>query len=185
MAAGGSSTFVEVGPGRLYVAPIGTAEPADNDTALPSVWRAVGYTEDGSRFTSELTSEDIEVAEELDAIRTINTKRTNTLALSMAEASRRNLALALNQGANAANDDTALEPPDLGTEVRVMLVWDSDETPSATNVRWLYRQCYQTGAVEINRAKAPNKTLLPVTFAVEKPSGLAPFKVFPSSTGLI
>jgi hypothetical protein len=35
---------------------------SDLSTALPSAWRAVGYTEDGTTITTELTNEEIEVA---------------------------------------------------------------------------------------------------------------------------
>jgi hypothetical protein len=191
MAAGGSTANVQLGPGRLYLAPIGTTEPASASAALPSAWIAVGYTEDGTTFTVSLTSEDIEVEEEIDPILTVNTKRANTLALQLAEITRRNLAVSLGNGL-AANDATALEPPNPGAEVKVMAVWDSNEDPTTSqgspaqgNRRWLFRQCNPTGDIAVNRQKAPNKALIPVTFKVEKPSGLAPFKVFPNSNGLV
>jgi len=110
-----SSTEVAVDPGLLYVAAIGTTEPtASTDLAaatLPSAWREVGYTEDGSVFKYDVKSEDIEVAEELDPILSMITARTGTLEFKMAQATRRNLALALNTAAAAANDATTLEPP--------------------------------------------------------------------------
>lgn len=189
MAAGGSTTNVQLGPGRLYVAPIGTTEPASASAALPSAWIALGYTEDGTTFTVSLTSEDIEVEEEIDPILTVNTKRANTLAVQMAEITKRNWGIALGSGI-LANDATAFEPVTPGSEVKVMMVWDSNEDPTTTqggqgNRRWLFRQCNPTGDVAINRQKAPNKALIPTTFKVEKPSGLAPFKVFPNSSGLV
>lgn len=187
MAAGGTAGNVQLGPGRLWVAPIGTTEPASASAALPSAWIAVGYTEDGTTFTVEITSEPIEVAEELDPILYVNTRRTNQLAVQMAEMTRRRLALALASGITP-DDATAFEPVNPGSEVKVMLVWDSNEdatTGSPGNRRWLFRQCSASGTIEIHRQKAPNKALLPVTFNVEKPSGLAPFKVYPNSTGLV
>lgn len=189
MAAGGTTANVQLGPGRLYMAPIGTTEPTSASAAVPSAWVAVGYTEDGTTFTVSLTSEDIEVAEEIDPILTVNTRRANTLAINMAEATHRNYAIALGLGI-LTNDATAIEPPDPGDETKVMVLWDSNEDPTADqggqgNRRWLWRQCNPTGDIETKRQKAPNKTLVPVTFKVEKPSGLAPFKVFPNANGLI
>ena len=185
MAAGGNSGNISLGAGRLYVAPIGTSEPADNSTALPSAWRAIGYTEEGSTIQVELNNEEIEVEEEFEPVLWVLNKRTTMVMFEMAEATRRNLALAMGTGANEANDDTAYEPPIPGDEVGFMLVWDSDETASADNRRWLFRQCKISGTIETARQKAPNKATLPVEINVEKPATAAPFKVFPNSAGLI
>lgn len=185
MAAGGSSANVELGPGRLYVAALGTAEPTTCSAALPSAWRPVGYTEDGTTVSIALTQSEVDVAEEVDPIKYVLTKRVGTLALAMAEMSRRNLALSLGSGAAAVNDSTTYEPPDPGSEIGVMAVWDFMDTPDATNVRWLFRQCKSGGTIAIPRKKAPAKATIATVLNLEKPTGLAPFKVFPSSTGLI
>ena len=73
MAAGGTPGNVKLGAGRLYYAPLGTTEPTNCSTALPSAWIAVGYTENGTSIDTAITSEDIEVAEELDPIDNVNT----------------------------------------------------------------------------------------------------------------
>lgn len=185
MAAGGTTSNVQLGPGRLWVAPLATAEPASASATLDGAYRAIGYTEEGSAFSTELTNSEVEVAEEVDPILYVLSKRANTLALTMAEVTRRNLALALGAGAAAANDATALEPPEPGTELAVMIVWDSDETATAANTRWLFRQCKSGGTISIPRRKAPQKALLAVTFNLEKPVGLAPFKVWPDSGGRV
>jgi len=186
MAAGGTPGDVKLGPGRLYVAALGATEPTGADSALPSgSWRPVGYTEAGNIFTSQATSEDVEVAEEIEPIRKVRTKDARSVQFQMAEATRANLALALNVGANEVNDDTEFEPPDAADEERVMIVWDSEESPTnPDNVRWLFRQCYQDDAFSLSHQKAPAKALLPARFAVEKPaSGAKSFKVFPNSDG--
>ena len=140
MAAGGNSAFIQLGAGRLYVAPIGTTEPTTCSAALPSAWRAVGYTENGTTVSVELTNEPIEVAEEYDPVLYVLASRSASVAVQMAEVNRKNLALAMGVGAAEANDSTAFEPPAPGDEVAVMLVWDSLDTPGATNVRLLFRQ---------------------------------------------
>jgi hypothetical protein len=186
MAAGGTSTNVQTGPGRLYMAPIGTTEPVSASAALPSAWIAIGYTEQGHEYVSDITSEPIEVAEELDPIRYENTRRISRVTFSMAEATKRRLALALGSGSAEADDATAYEPPDPGSEVGVMLVWDSDEDPTTNaNVRWIYRQAKPSGTVTVAHGKAPAKALIPVTFNLEKPTGLKPVKVFPNASGHI
>lgn len=185
MAAGGTPGNVQVGPGRIYVAPIGTTDPTDSSTALPSAWRAVGYTEDGSEFQTETTSEAVEVAEELDPIRYENTRRLSGFVFSMAESTGKNLALALNQGANVTTSGV-VSPVAVGSEVRVKIVWDSDETAGASNSRLLIRQAYQSGQTTIAHRKAPAKKLIAVNFRAEKPdAGGDAWKFFEDSTGLI
>jgi hypothetical protein len=186
MAAGGNPDNISLGAGRLYVAPLATTEPTVASAALPSAWRAVGYTEDGTTITTELNNEEIEVAEEYDPVLYVMTKRKVMVSVQMAEATRRNLALALGTGANEDNDGTSFEPPDPGDELGFMMVWDSDDDATAgTNIRWLFRSCKISGSIVTQRNKAPNKALLPVEVNVQKPSGLAPFKVFPNADGLI
>lgn len=177
----GTSSNVLLGPGLLYVAPIGTAEPASATATRDAAYRAVGYTESGTTVRFEITTEDIPVAEEFDPVAIETTGRATSVAFSMAEATRQNLALALNVGANAANTGT-LEPPDPGTELRIMLMLETDE-----GARWLFRRCLQSGTIEMQRNKAPQKALLPVTFKLEKPTGAKPFIVWPSlaTAGLI
>lgn len=186
MAFGGDPGNVTLGPGRLYAAPLGTAEPVTCSSAVPSAWYSIGYTEDGHAVSTETTSEEVNVAEELDPIRYENVKRIGQVVFSMAETTRRNLALAQNNGAGQPNGTDPIEPPDLGSEIRIMLLWDSEETPSETNRRWLFRQCYQSGTAEIARRKAPQKSLIPVTFRLEKPTtGLKLWRAFPNVDGLI
>ena len=172
-------------PGILYAAPIATADPtgyADLAT-LPSAWREVGYTEEGSTFTYDVSNEPIEVAEELDPVKYAVTKRAGKVSFAMAQASRRNIALALNLGAAAVNDGTTLEPPDPSAFLRVKLLWVSNDENSARGV--LFRKCLSVGTSEVSRKKAPNKTLIMVEFALEKPVGDEAFAYLPNSSGLI
>jgi len=185
MAAGGNSDNISIGPGRIYIAPLATTEPASCSATLPSAWLAIGYTEEGTVVTIANTSAEVEVAEELDPVRYLNTKRTTKVSFAMAEMTVRNLALALADGAGRALDATAYEPPDAGTDTAVMIVWDSEDTPSATNVRWLFRQAKASGNIAIARKKSPNKATIPVEFNLEKPASAAAFKVYPNSSFLV
>lgn len=177
----GDSANVSMGPGTIYVAPLATAEPASATAALDAAWREVGYTEEGSTFTFETTVEDVEVAEEFYPVAVKTTKVSAGVKFQMAEATRRNLALALNVGADADATGT-LEPVTPGSEVRVMILVRKEN-----GAQWLFRRAFQGGTVEIRNAKAPDKTLVPVDFRLEKPSGAQPWKVYPSlvTAGLI
>lgn len=187
MSAGGTPSNVDLGAGRLYFAPLGTTEPTSCSAALPSAWIAVGYTEDGTSVDTDITSEAIEVAEEIDPIGYEQTKRTTKLNFQMAETTVKRLALALGAGAGYSDTGGAtFEFPDAGSVVAVMLVWDSEDTVTATNKRWLFRKCTPSGTTSIARKKAPAKALIPVTFDCAKPDGSTKsIKVFSNSSGQI
>jgi len=99
VAFGGNTANIQLGVGRLWYAPLGTAEPTNGSSSMPSAWNAIGYTEEGSTFTIELSAEEVYVAEELDPALYINTKRTTKVKFSMAEATRKRLAIVLGMGA--------------------------------------------------------------------------------------
>lgn len=186
MAAGGTPGNVQLGPGRLWVAPLGTTEPASASAALDAAFVAVGYTEAGSQFQTVVTNSEVEVAEEVDPIAYVMSKRASQLAFAMAETTRKSLALALGSGVTT-NTALGYEPPNPGAEVAVILVWDSDEDPTTNaNSRWIFRQAKSGGTVSISRAKSPTKATVAALFNLEKPSGSTPpFKVFPDSAGRI
>lgn len=186
MAAGGTPGNVALGPGRLYMAPLGTTEPVNCSTALPSAWIAIGYTEDGTEVGVDITSEGIEVAEELEPILFMQTKRSTKLTLSMAESTKKRLALSMGAGSQYTDDANSFQFPDASEVVAVMLIWDSLDTPTALNKRWVFRQCTPSGSVNISRKKAPSKSLIPVTFDCAKPStSVKSVIVFPNSAGAI
>lgn len=183
MAAGGTPSNVDLGPGRLYVAPLGTAEPTSCSAALPSAWSPIGYTEEGSALSWEFTSEGIEVAEEYEPILFEQTRFVTKLMFNMAESTRRNLALALGLGVQP-NNSAIISPPAPGQVVPVMFVWDSEEVPAATNRRLIVRRATPSSSTELARRKAPAKTLIPVSFDLARPSeSLASWSIFPNSAG--
>lgn len=185
MAAGGTPSNISLGPGRLYIAPIGTTEPASGSATLAVDWLALGYTEEGTEFTFSTTREGIMVAEELDPILYSPTERTSKLVVALAEMTRRNLLLALGWGPSGTNNAAAVEPPNDDEMTKFMLVWDKLDTPSASNPRWLWRQCQIGGDVAVGLRKAPDKSTLPIEVMVEKPDSARSFKCFPTSTGKV
>lgn len=186
MAAGGTPNNVTLGPGRLYVAAVGTTEPVSGSAVLPSAWSAIGYTDEGTAFQFETTTEGIPVAEELDPIRYVGVARATRLVVAMAETTARNLVLALGGGAGTAAGAVTINPPNADAQVDVMLVWDSDEAPTAANRRVLFRQCRPSGQVEMANRKAPQKRLIGTTFDCSKPSGaLQPFTAWSNASGVV
>jgi hypothetical protein len=182
----GNPLAVDIGPGKLWVASLSAAAPTNATSALDESddggadgnWVPIGYTEEGSTFTYEVSSEGIEVAEELDEIASRRTSAVSKVAFAMAEATARNLTLALNGG--LVPSPTTIEPVDLDDEERVQLVFEADN-----GARWLYRKCYNIGNVEVTNAKAPAKRLIAVEFKLEKPAVGKPWTIFPNPDGLI
>jgi hypothetical protein len=180
------SKTISLGPGKLYWAAAGTADPTTAVTGsvisdtLPVAWKEIGYTEAGSEFSYELTSEPVQVAEVFDPISNKTTGRSGSVSFEMAELTVRNLVLALNGGTvtNSGTGATAMwtyEPPNPGSEVRVALVWQAEDNLE----RWLFRQAFQTGSVTIGRRRGADKATVPVSFALEPTSaGAKPFKVW-------
>jgi hypothetical protein len=179
----GDPEQVQIGAGSLYVAAIGTTDPANIAavTGASATFREVGWTEDGSAISFTTTNEKIFVEEEFYPVKTAVTEVVATIAFVMAQSTRRNLALALNAGHNEANDDTLLEPPNPGEELRVKLIHVTD-----AGAMYIFRRCLQTGTIELGNQKAPDYKKIPVTFDLEKPAGaVKPWAVKPNTAGLI
>ncbi|MDT8916296.1 hypothetical protein [Amycolatopsis sp. PS_44_ISF1] len=172
----GNAGALSLGPGRLYAAPLGTALPADLGTALDPAFKPIGYTEEGSEFSYELSSDPVEVAE-LDPVFYRTTGRNGTVTFAMAENTVRNLTLAFNGGTVTRTQSGAVkyEPPEPGSEVRRVLVFDSEDGEE----RWVYPQVFQGGSVSMARKKGADKATVPVEFRLEKPAlGGSPFYAF-------
>ena len=181
---------IKVGPGTLYAAPIGTAEPVSVTGAWPSGWQALGYTDQGSEFDSAIAAAALTVEEELWPIRMVTTGYSGKLIFMLAETTRQNLGVALNAGigsssiatAQGVNGDGSLwqEMPAAGSEVRVMLGWDAipEEGTTAADPfgRLIVRQALQTGTVKRLARKGNNKSTFACQFDFEKPAGVQPFR---------
>jgi hypothetical protein len=176
---------ISLGPGLLYWAAAGTVDPTTAVTGsiisdtLAVAWKQIGYTENGSEFSYELSSDDVNVAEVFDPISHKTTGRSASLAFECAELTVKNLVLALNGGTvtNTGTGATSMwtyEPPLPGNEVRVALLWQSEDNTE----RWIFRQVFQTGSVTVGRRKGADKATVPVTFSLEAPTGARPFKVW-------
>jgi len=162
----GNPKAVSLGPGYLLIAPLGSAEPEDLTAAWPSAWGKIGYTEEGSSFAQEVSSENVAVAEELDPIDSAPTGRTGSVSFASAEVTVQTLKRAMNGGVITTGAGfKTFEPPELGEELYVMLGFESEDGLE----RWVWRKGKQTGSVEMARRKGATKTSVSNTFTLYKP----------------
>lgn len=167
-------------PGTLYAAPLGTTEPTTCTAAWPSGWVTLGYTMQGSQFQLKPTVAPITPEEQYTPLRNVTTAIDYSITFDLWETTARNWNLALNNGlaASTATSGTyTLNPAVIGTEVRVMIGWDSLTDGTLAGVvagRMIMRQAYQTGTVSITRRKGANVAGLSLTFSAEQPDPNVP-----------
>lgn len=174
MSERGNPLAVRVGPGKLYIAALGSTEPSNLVGAWAAAWTLMGYTHEGTSFVFDNTFEDVEVAEELEPILTLQTKRNITVNFALAEMTAENMKVAFNGGdVQTPAGLVTFEPPAAGSYTAVMLGWEAEDALE----RWIFRKCIQIGSVEIARRRAPDKATLPMSFRVMKPENAASFKL--------
>lgn len=182
---------VLVDPGFLWIAPLGTAAPTNTVTAgkfsdaIAAAYLPLGATTEGSEFSYSTDVEAIEVAEFLDPVSFATVGRSGSVAFALANWTLSNYRRALNGGVAAlvptgvsGSELTTLEPPDPGTEVRSMLLWESTDA----TVRMLFRQVLQGGEITSEFRKAPDIASVPCTFNLEVPTAGKPFTIYGAGT---
>lgn len=166
-------TRLLIGPGLIYVAPLGSTEPTDTTTALDAAWIPLGYTEAGTEMRAQVTTSDVLVAEELDPVKIATTGRASSVVFAMAEITAAHLKVAMNGGTIATvGASTYFDPPAPGAEVRQMILHQSTDG----TVRWVFRQCLQVGQIQPIQSKAPAKALFACEFKCEKPPSVQPWR---------
>lgn len=157
---------VSVGPGLLYIAAIGSAEPTTGSSAWDAAFIPLGLTTAGHTFTTEGAFGDVDAAELLDPVLVAETGRTITVAFNLLEITAKHLQAAHNGGNVTTNSGyVKFEPPVLGQATPVMLGWDALDNSE----RILWRKCLATGSIALARAKAPAATNIPVSYRVLPP----------------
>lgn len=186
-----------IGPGTWYRSVLGTALPATGaggtvvggvfTDAWPAAWIPCGVTRDGSQVAYELTTEDVIVAEYLDALETDETGRNITVTMDLAHIVDRSYLLAFGGGTtttvsgSGATLLTKVSPPTLGASVFTQLGWESQDGTQ----RQFFYLCKQTGNVQWSNSKAPNFQSLPLSFKVNQPATGLPFDIFLAGAGRI
>lgn len=159
-------------PGKLYMGlTLLAAEPTAVNTAYSSDWIPMGYTSEGSAFNYSITTDNVDVAEELDVLARVTTGRDASVEFALAEITKRNLNIAFNGGV-VLGDGLAwsFEPPDLGAETRVIIAWDASPDPLTNDLRIIFRQCLQGGSLGLENRKGSAKSTIATQFQLEKPA---------------
>lgn len=169
----GNVNAMSWGPGTLYVAVVGATEPASLIAAWDAAWVPLGYTFEGHAFTFTTETEDIEVAEELLPVATVDVKQTGTISFTLAEMTAKNLQRALNGGTIVDGGAyITFEPPLPGTTSSFFRAygWQSD----GGDERFVWRKCRNGGEVEIARRKGAEKAGIPYELALLSPGSSTP-----------
>lgn len=176
------------GPGFLWYNPtLGAAEPTATVTAgkFPTAvwggtWVPLGSTDAGSEFSDSPSFDDVRVAESAYAVRVVTTGRSASWATALSEVNKTNLQAALNGGtttvvsAVSGTEMTTLAPPNIGSETRAMLGWQSEDD----TVRLIGYQVVQTGSLSVGFKPGADKATLSMEWRFEKPTTGDPYKIF-------
>ena len=186
MATGAvNSALYVTGPGILYTAPLATAEPSHTPTSSLfattawASWVAVGSTADGWSFKDAIKTDDVMAAESFYPVKTITTSREATADLVLQEISASNLKKALNTGSATTSGSgatllTTITPPTVGSEVRSMWGWQSEDN----TVRWVAYQCLQVGSMDIKFTKGATPAQLSLSLKLELPSSGVAYNIY-------
>lgn len=184
MVTARSKDQVLTGPGQFFVAPVGTAFPADAETAPAATWEDIGYTDDGVAFEWEMETQEVVVAEEFLPIRESRTRITYQLVTTLAQFVFENLERALGGGTITTivgpPQRRTYEPP-TGTEhdaFALLFRYENEYDDGAGNKFHTDLQVQEAKSVEGGSApftKSPEKSVIPVTFNIELPSSGAAF----------
>ena len=174
MATRGNPTNIALGPGQLYIAPLGSTVPTNLDDAWAVAWTSLGYTNDGSAQAYAPAYDDVTVAEELEPVDSITTGRTISVSFSLAEVTAKNLKAAMNGGTvvftpagtgPVTRAFTTFEPPDLGVELHTMIGFQAEDGLE----RIIWRDTKQVGNIELPRRRGADKAVIPCEFRAFKP----------------
>lgn len=165
----GNADQVRVGPGKLYVAPFGTALPVTLAGSLNAAFTEVGFTTEGSNLTYSQTSDGVVVAERLRPITTIITGVDMTFDFIMAQLNPTNLQLAMNAPDSSISttvDEVVFTWPKSGGTTRVSIVWQADDDLE----RLVLAKAFAGGDIAIPRRKGVDPAAIGVTFTIEENS---------------
>ena len=176
--------------GFLLYSPLGTTEPTNTvvggvfTDAWPVAWIPLGRTTGGAKIEDNATSASIESAEDYVPLLTQNTKRDPGVSFELMSFTATNLARALNGAVTTVTGTTTttmtqVDAPDPMHEVQCMIGWESDDA----TVRWIGRQCLNTGNLTVTLAKAPSTATIMWAATLSKPAGAPAYSWFTAGEG--
>ena len=148
MAANANEVVVGSG-GKVYIGPVGTAEPNTPTAALNAAYKDLGYiSEDGVTASFGVTVEDINAFQSLLPIRRVVTGRTADLSFVCRQWNADTFALALGGGSFEESGGNYLffppENDDALQEHKVIIEWND----GSKNYRLIVRKAVVVEAVE-------------------------------------
>ena len=177
MTVGKDPNAYAIGAGTLYLAPIGTAEPASITAPWDPAFAALGYTQTGGVFTVSATFQSITPAEEYTPIANFTTDHQQDVKFELLQMTARNYQISMNGGTITpvgGGGGYTFDPPAVGGEIYVMLGWDSQDLTE----RYIWRKCLQTGSTARAMSKVVPSAGLTCSFSLTKPTGVQPFRYF-------
>lgn len=160
--------------GSVYVAPAGTAAPADFEAALDPLLIDLGYTsEDGVGMTKGRTIEPINVWQLLYPARRVITEEDLSINFALRQWSQDTVALAFDGGTfTAAGTGFKYEPPASPTLQEKLVVIEAVD--GAYTYRWIFPKMIvqENGDTQLVRSSAAD---LPLTLGIIGVDGVAPW----------
>lgn len=167
------TTQVLVGTGNLYTAPVGTAFPADAETAPAVDWEDVGYSDEGGAFEWDLTFEDIVVAELAEPVDTRWTEVEYRFVIALAQLSLENIQIALNGGTITAIPGpparNTYTPPTVGGDTALAALFRF-ENEHGFHTDLQMPRVRNISSVSVPFRKAPDKSIIACSFKLVAPS---------------
>jgi hypothetical protein len=161
--------------GRLLVAAVGVAAPADIGVAAGAGWELLGYVNDeGVTFTVGKEIEDINVWQSFFAVRRIMTGMSGSLGFALVQWNATTLPLAFGGGAVSepspgAYRYTPPEPGEIDERALILEFEDGDRSHRIIVPRGMVTEDVET---TINKS-APGE--LPIAFGINGQEGVAPW----------
>lgn len=163
----------------------GTVSGSKFTDRWPAGWTPWGATREGSEFKWTPSTGNIEIAEELLPVQIITEGVESSIAFDVVQFTAYNFAAALNGGTvstvsgTGATLLTEVEPPELGSESRIQIGWESADS---TERAW-FVQCFQGGDLGIAHKKGTDNAGLSVEYKLEQPAyGKAVRRFYAGST---
>jgi hypothetical protein len=180
-----NATNVVAGPGLIYIAPLGTAQPVfdqhgENPVVWLAPWVAVGYTDSGIDLTYTPTIKEITVDEEAAPVLDILEKEKFVVSAHLAEATLANLNAAIS-ASSLFNDLIAneYEAVTVGSlPLQYTMVGVQGPAPGTNLVRVVIMQKAIAMAAVTLKMTRKDKVIIPVTFDARKISGTVLFKIY-------
>lgn len=160
--------FVVAGDGRIYVAPVGTAQPLDITVAPSATWVDLGYTTpDATTFKFDRDITDIMVWQSRESARAIITAEPKSVAFELLQINKVNWAFALGGGTTSGAAGAYLyTPPTPGVvDERALIIEWYD---GANDFRFMIPRGMQNASVTFSGVR-DDAVMLPIEFKILAP----------------